>query len=98
MPFQFPDPSIQSSIVHPVTGETWEYINGAWESISNIDDHEDENHQEAFAAKSIEAEVEENEETLEAVHWLALLQAKADIIELRSKVDSLELTSFLILE
>jgi hypothetical protein len=97
MPFQFPDPSIQSSIVHPVTGETWEYINGAWESISNIDDHEDEDHQEAFAAKSIEAEVEENEETIEVV-MAALLQAKADIIELRSKVDSLELTSFLILE
>ena len=31
MPFQFPDPSVQSTVVHPVTGETWEYILGAWE-------------------------------------------------------------------
>ena len=97
MPFQFPDPTSQSTIVHSVTGETWEYINGVWEVIGDADPHDHDDHSLAFAAKSIENEVEENEETLEET-LVALLQAKADIIELRSKVDSLELTSFLILE
>ena len=31
MPFQFPDPSVQTEVVHPVTGEHWHYVNGAWE-------------------------------------------------------------------
>ena len=30
-PFQFPDPSIQTQVQHPDTGETWVYVNGVWE-------------------------------------------------------------------
>lgn len=30
-PFQFPDPSVQTRIEHPDTGETWVFVNGVWE-------------------------------------------------------------------
>jgi len=124
MPFQFPDPSIQTEVVHPVTGETWHYVDGAWE-VEDSDPHSlnlphiDAHHATAFAAKSIETEVDQNEEQLQAISTTlfnlinrvdnlesldiqnalsALAIAQQDIIELKSKVSSLELTSFLILE
>ena len=124
MPFQFPDPNVQSEIVHPVTGEHWHYVNGAWEvedsDVHTYDGHHaDSHHADAFAVKAMEAEVDQNEEQLQAVSTTllnlvnkvenledldiqnalsALAQASQDIIELKSKVSSLELTSFLILE
>ena len=122
MPFQFPDPSVQSEVVHPVTGEHWHYVDGAWEvedSDTTVVPHPDSHHADAFADKSIEEEVEQNEEQLQAATTVllnlqtkvdnledldiqnalsALAQASQDIIELKSKVSSLELTSFLILE
>ena len=130
MPFQFPDPSVQTEIVHPVTGELWHYVNGAWE----VDDSQSSGgnphpsptptdppgiHVHNYAAKAIEVEVDQNEEQLQAVSTTllnlvnkvddiegldiqnalsALAIAQQDIIELKSKVESLELTSFLILE
>ena len=124
MPFQFPDPAIQSTIVHPVTGETWEYILGAWEVVESPsthteDHHDDDDHADVFATRDLVEEVEENEEQLQAATTVllnlqtkvdnledldiqnalsALAQATQDIIDLKSKVSSLELTSFLILE
>ena len=120
MPFQFPDPAVQNTIVHPVTGETWKYILGAWEVIEDAADPDhDHDHADAFAVKAIEDEVDQNEEQLQAVSTTllnlvnkvddledldiqnalsALAQATQDIIDLKSKVSSLELTSFLILE
>ena len=124
MPFQFPDPAVQATVVHPVTGKTWEYIQGAWEvvaypSSNTVDDHHDDDHIDAFAVKSIEQEVDQNEEQLQAVSTnllnligkvdnlenldiqnalSALAIAQQDIIELKSKVNTLELTHFLILE
>ena len=120
MPFQFPDPAVQNTIVHPVTGETWKYILGAWEVIEDAADPDhDHDHADAFAVKAIEDEVDQNEEQLQAATTMlmnlqnkvdnledldiqnalsALAQATQDIIDLKSKVSSLELTSFLILE
>lgn len=124
MPFQFPDPAIQTEVVHPVTGEHWHYIDGAWEvedtSVQTYDGHHvAPHHAEAFAVKSIEDEVEQNEEQLQAISTTifnlvnkveniedldiqnalsVLAQASQDIIDLKSKVNTLELTSFLILE
>lgn len=124
MPFQFPDPSVQTEVVHPVTGEHWHYVNGAWEvedsDLHTYDGHHaDAHHADAFANKSLEAEVDQNEEQLQAATTMlmnlqtkvdnledldiqnalsALAQASQDIIDLKSKVSSLELTSFLILE
>ena len=124
MPFQFPDPSVQTEVVHPVTGEHWHYVNGAWEvedsDLHTYDGHHaDAHHTDAFATKSLEVEVDQNEEQLQAATTMlmnlqnkvdnledldienalsALAQATQDIIDLKSKVSSLELTSFLILE
>ena len=122
MPFQFPDPNVQTEVVHPVTGETWYYHDGAWEVE---DSHTDpvipatHSHPTTHAAKSIEQEVDENEEQLQAISTTllnlvnkvddletldldnalsALAIAQADIIELKSKVNTLELTSFLLME
>ena len=118
MPFQFPDPAVQNSVIHPITGETWEYISGAWEVVAEADEHDDGDHT-TFAPRSLIEEVDENEEQLQAATTVllnlqtkvdnledldiqnalsALAQATQDIIDLKSKVSSLELTSFLILE
>ena len=124
-PFAFPDPNIQSTVIAP-NGEVWEFIDGAWEVVdhggsgsTSGDHHDDDDHADAFAVKSLEQEVDQNEEQLQAVSTAlfnlqtkvdsledldiqnalsALAIAQADIIELKSKVSALELTSFLILE
>ena len=124
MPFVFPDPNVQSEVVHPVTGEHWHYVNGAWEvedsDVHAYDEHHaDSHHADAFAVKAMEVEVDQNEEQLQAVSTTllnlvnkvddledldiqnalsALAQASQDIIDLKSKVNALELTHFLILE
>ena len=122
MPFQFPDPNVQTEVVHPVTGETWHYHDGAWEVE---DSHTDpvipstHSHPTVHAPKDLEIEVDQNEEQLQALSTTlfnlvnkvdslesldlnnalsALATAQADIIELKSKVNTLELTSFLIME
>ena len=118
MSFQFPDPTVSTTYTAP-NGETWVYINGAWE----VDDHlpgpvEEHSHSD-YASSNLAEEVEENEEQLQAVSTAlfnaqqkisnlegldiqnalsALAIAQQDIIELKSKVSTLELTSFLILE
>ena len=125
MPFQFPDPLLQAEIVHPVTGETWHYIQGAWEVEDSH--HEDTHthvpaahaHASTYAPRALIDEVDQNEEQLQAISTTlfnllndvnslkgldltnalsALATAQADIIELKSKVNTLELTSFLTLE
>ena len=30
-PFQFPDPSVATTVVNSETGETWVYVDGVWE-------------------------------------------------------------------
>ena len=122
MPFQFPDPNVQTEVVHPVTGETWHYHDGAWEVE---DSHTDpvisatHSHPTVHAPKDLEIEVDQNEEQLQAISTTlfnlvnkvkslesldltntlsALATAQADIIELKSKVNTLELTSFLLME
>ena len=113
MAFQFPDPSVSTTYVGP-NGETWVYVNGAWE----VDDHVPGPVAQHEHPTLVE-EVEENEEQLQAISTAlfnlqtkvgdiedldiqnalsALATATQDIIDLKSKVSSLELTSFLILE
>ena len=122
MPFQFPDPAVQDEVVHPVTGETWHYHDGAWEVEDSLPDAaipSTHSHPTVHAPKDLEIEVDQNEEQLQALSTTlfnlvnkvdslesldlnnalsALATAQADIIELKSKVNTLELTSFLILE
>ena len=97
MPFQFPDPSVSTTATLP-NGEIWEYINGAWQARPTQDD--DQQQIDALDARVTVTEDEIDDlEGLDINSAISLLQtARQDIIELKSKVNALELTSFLILE
>ena len=97
MPFQFPDPSVSITTTLP-NGEIWEYINGAWQAKPTQDDDQQQ-------IDALEDRVEINEDDIDDLQGLditsalSLLQvARQDIIDLKSKVNTLELTQFLILE
>ena len=97
MPFQFPDPSVSTTATLP-NGELWEYVDGAWRAVPTQDDD-----QQQIDALEVRVTVTEEEiddlEGLDINSAISLLQtARQDIIELKSKVSTLELTSFLILE
>ena len=97
MPFQFPDPSVSTTATLP-NGEIWEYINGAWQARPTQDD--DQQQIDALESRVTVTETEIDDlEGLDINSAISLLQtARQDIIELKSKVNTLELTSFLILE
>ena len=97
MPFQFPDPSVATTATLP-NGEIWEYINGAWQARPTQDD--DQQQLDSLDARVTVTETEIDDlEGLDINSAISLLQtARQDIIELKSKVNTLELTSFLILE
>ena len=97
MPFQFPDPSVSTTATLP-NGEIWEYVNGAWQARPTQDDDQQQ-------IDALDVRVTINEEDIEDLEGLdinsaiSLLQtARQDIIELKSKVSTLELTSFLLME
>ena len=97
MPFQFPDPSVATTATLP-NGEIWEYVNGAWQARPTQDDDQQQ-------IDALDVRVTINEEDIEDLEGLdinsaiSLLQtARQDIIELKSKVSTLELTSFLLME
>ena len=97
MPFQFPDPSVATTATLP-NGEIWEYVNGAWQARPTQDDDQQQ-------IDALDDRVTINEEDIEDLEGLdinsaiSLLQtARQDIIELKSKVSTLELTSFLLME
>ena len=97
MPFQFPDPLVATTAILP-NGEIWEYINGAWQARPTQDD--DQQQIDALVSRVTVTETEIDDlEGLDINSAISLLQtARQDIIELKSKVSTLELTSFLILE
>ena len=97
MPFQFPDPSVSTTATLP-NGEIWEYINGAWQARPTQDD--DQQQLDALDARvTINEDEIDDLEGLDITNAISLLQtARADIIELKSKVNTLELTSFLLME
>ena len=97
MPFQFPDPSVSTIATLP-NGEIWEYINGAWQARPTQDDD-----QQQIDALDVRVTINEEEiddlEGLDITSAISLLQtARQDIIDLKSKVNTLELTSFLLME
>ena len=97
MPFQFPDPSVATTATLP-NGEIWEYINGAWQARPTQDD--DQQQIDALDSRvTITEEEIDDPEGLDINSAISLLQtARQDIIDLKSKVNTLELTSFLIME
>ena len=118
MSFQFPNPAVATTYTAP-NGETWVYVDGAWEVDDHLPGPVSEHMHANYASVDLIEEVEENEEQLQAVSTAlfnaqqkisniegldiqnalsALAIAQQDIIDLKSKVNSLELTHFLILE
>ena len=97
MPFQFPDPSVSTTATLP-NGEIWEYINGAWQARPTQDDDQQQIDALDDRITANEGEIDDLE-SLDITSALSLLQvARQDIIDLKSKVNTLELTSFLIME
>ena len=97
MPFQFPDPLVSTTATLP-NGEIWEYINGAWQARPTQDDDQQQ-------IDALDARLDITEDDIDDLQGLdinsaiSLLQtARQDIIDLKSKVNTLELTSFLIME
>ena len=113
MSFTFPDPNVSTTATNPETGITYEYADGMWTPVATDDIRQDaeiaalqvgENIDRQLLV-SLDSRVNTNEDDIDAVEGLdltnalsALAAAQQDIIELKSKVESLELTSFLILE
>ena len=113
MAFTFPDPSVTTTATNPETGITYEYADGMWTPVSDADDKQDVEIAALQANETVDrqllanlaARVNINEDDIDDLEGLdinsaiSLLQiARQDIIELKSKVSTLELTSFLILE
>ena len=113
MSFIFPDPSVTTTATNPETGITYEYADGMWTPVATADIRQDIEIEELQSGESIDRQllvnlanrVDTNGIDIDAVEGLdltnalsALALAQQDIIELKSKVSSLELTSFLILE
>ena len=113
MAFTFPDPSVSTTATNPETGITYQYADGMWTPIPEDDIRQDTEIDALQAGETIDrallqnlaSRVDINEDDIDAVESLdltnalsALALAQQDIIELKSKVSSLELTSFLILE
>ena len=113
MAFTFPDPSVTTTAKNPETGITYEYADGMWTPVSDADIKQDTEIAALQANETVDrallanlaARVNVNEDDIDDLEGLdinsaiSLLQiARQDIIELKSKVSTLELTSFLILE
>ena len=113
MSFTFPDPNVSTTATNPETGITYEYADGMWTPISDADIRQDIEIEALQDGETLDRQllvnlanrVDTNEDDIDAVEGLdltnalsALALAQQDIIELKSKVSSLELTSFLILE
>ena len=113
MSFTFPDPSVTTTATNPETGITYKYADGMWTPVAEADLRQDAEIDALQAAEIIDRQllvslagrVDTNEDDIDAVENLdlsnalsALAIARQDIIELKSKVNTLELTSFLILE
>ena len=97
MPFQFPDPTVSTTATLP-NGELWEYVDGAWRAVPAQDNDQQEIDALEVRVQSAEDDID-NLEGLDINSAISLLQiARQDIIELKSKVTSLELTQFLTLE
>lgn len=88
-PFIFPDPNVTTVVTNDATGETWEYVRGVWQVRPPEDDH-----------THTESEITDLNDIQSKLDNLNLLVAnlQADIIDLNSKVQTLEGTQFLILE
>ena len=125
MSFTFPNPSVATSVVHPITGVKYEYQDGMWIPVSDdadtseliantavdvrqdveIDELQQDTTIDRGLLVQLASRLSQAESDIDDVEGLdlnnalsALAIAQQDIINLKAKVNTLELTSFLILE
>ncbi len=113
MSFIFPDPSVTTTATNPETGVTYEYADGMWTPVSDTDIRQDTEILSLQSNETVDrllltnlaSRIDSNENDIDDLEGLdinsaiSLLQtARQDIIDLKSKVNTLELTSFLIME
>ena len=87
-PFTFPDPSVQSTVTNPDTGDVWIFSDGVW-MIADPDDPDG-------SIPSGPTDPGDNDQITALMNEIALL--KADIIDLRAQLTAASLNNFLILE
>ena len=89
-PFTFPDPSVQTSVTNPETGDLWIFHDGVW----MIDDHHDDSHHNHHSGQGghshSDALITQLQKDIEAL--------RNDIIELKTQLDAASVNNFLILE
>tara|TARA_A200000113_G_scaffold27482_1_gene23104 strand:+ start:1638 stop:1907 length:270 start_codon:yes stop_codon:yes gene_type:complete len=87
-PFQFPDPNVATTVVNSETGETWVYVDGVWEVKIEDDDG-------VVIGDDIDfTHINNQLEQLTA----AVTSLQTSIIEMNSRVSTLEGDTVLIIE
>tara|TARA_X000000950_G_scaffold248849_1_gene308279 strand:+ start:270 stop:539 length:270 start_codon:yes stop_codon:yes gene_type:complete len=87
-PFQFPDPSVATSITNTETGEVWVYVDGVWEVQVEDDDGVD-----------LGADVDFTLINNQLAQLTAAVNSlQTSIIEMNSRVSTLEGDTVLIIE
>ena len=88
-PFQFPDPSVATSITNTETGEVWVYVDGVWEvQVEDDDDGVD-----------LGADVDFTLINNQLAQLTAAVNSlQTSIIEMNSRVSTLEGDTVLIIE
>ena len=90
-PFTFPDPNTPGgqTVVNEATGETWEYVNGVWQVRPPEDDH--------THTESDITDINNLQGQIDTLNSL-VTNLQETIIDLNSKVQTLEGTQFITLE
>ena len=87
-PFQFPDPSVATTVVNNETGETWVYVNGVWEV--DVEDNDGVDIGDDIDFTHINNQL--------AQLTTAVTSLQTSIIEMNSRVSTLEGDTVLIIE
>ena len=94
-PFSFPDPAVQSSVIHPDTGEYWVFEDGVW-MISDDDPCLPDSHTTPTPTATPGSTDDLNDTITYLRSEIATL--RIDIIELRAQLNAATVNNFLILE
>ena len=87
-PFQFPDPSVATTVINTETGETWVYVDGVWEV--QVEDDSD-----GVTGGDVDFTLINNQL---AQLTAAVNSLQTSIIEMNSRVSTLEGDTVLIIE
>ena len=85
--FQFPDPTVTTTVVNPNTGELWRYADGVWMLDRTYQSDEDVTDANTIA---LSAEIQNLRSEVEDL--------RLDIISLRAVITNAQLNDFLILD